>query len=137
MFADRFHRLDWALQVNRIVAATDRFNHAEVYVDTTGAGEPVYESLIAAGCYARAYPFTQRSKAALVDNLSILLEKRLLTLPKPTLWPEGIDELEAFQYSVTDTGNVRTAAPSGFHDDCVMALALAAWHLPLDSGRPN
>ena len=61
---------------------------------------------------------------------------RLLRLPKPTLWPEGIDELEAFQFSVTDMGNVRTSAPSGFHDDCVMALALAAWHLPPEGGAP-
>jgi hypothetical protein len=28
---------------------------------------------------------------------------------------------------VTDAGNVRTSAPSGMHDDCVVALALAAW----------
>jgi hypothetical protein len=137
VFADRFHRLDWALQVNRVVAATDRYNHARVYVDTTGAGEPVFESLWEAGCFPEAYPFTARSKAALVDNLSILLEKGLLTLPRPKLWPEGIDELEAFQYSVTDAGNVRTGAPSGYHDDCVMALALAAWHLPLDAGPPT
>lgn len=41
------HRLDWALQVNRIVAATNRYNHAEVHVDTTGVGEPLYESLFA------------------------------------------------------------------------------------------
>jgi len=47
-------------------------------------------------------------------------------LPRPDLWPEGIDELEAFEYSVTDSGNVRTSAPSGIHDDCVIALALAA-----------
>ena len=52
-----------------------------------------------------------------------------IVLPKPELWPEGIDELESFEYSVTDSGNVRTSAPSGQHDDCVVALALAAWEL--------
>jgi hypothetical protein len=30
---------------------------------------------------------------------------------------------------VTDQGNVRTGAPSGMHDDCVVALALAVWAL--------
>ena len=44
------------------------------------------------------------------------------------MWPELIDELEAFEYAVTDAGNVRTGAPSGFHDDTVIALALAMWH---------
>ena len=79
------------------------------------------------GCRAKGYAFTQRSKAALIDNLSMLLEKRELTLPRPELWPEGIDELEAFQYSVSDAGNVKTGSPFGYHDDCVVALALAAW----------
>jgi len=127
---DRFHRLDWSMQVNRILAATDRYNQALIYCDTTGAGEPVFESLCAAGVFARPYPFTQKSKAALVDNLSLLMEQKLITLPRYDLWPEGIDELEAFQYSVSDAGSVRTGAPSGTHDDCVMGLALAAWHLP-------
>jgi hypothetical protein len=132
---DRFHRIDWSLQVARIHAALARYHDAQVYVDTTGAGEPVYESLCGEGCDALAYQFTNRSKAALVDNLAILLERELLTLPKPQLWPEGIDELEGFQYSVTDTGNTRTAAPSGQHDDCVVALALAAWHLPPEAAE--
>jgi hypothetical protein len=50
-------------------------------------------------------------------------------LPRYELWPEGIDELEAFEYSVTEQGNVRTSAPSGLHDDCVIALGLTAWRL--------
>jgi hypothetical protein len=41
----------------------------------------------------------------------------------------GIDELRAFEYSVTDNGSVRTGAPYGSHDDCVVALALAAWQV--------
>ena len=84
------------------------------------------------------YPFTQRSKAALVDNLAMLLEQNMIALPRPGLWPEGIDELEAFEYSVTDSGNVRTGAPGGMHDDCVIGLALAAWHMREDAIiRPN
>jgi hypothetical protein len=50
-------------------------------------------------------------------------------LPRADLWPEGIDELEAFEYSVTENGAVKTGAPSGMHDDCVVALALAAWQV--------
>ena len=126
---DRFHRIDWSTQVQRIVATTSRYHHAATLVDSTGAGEPVYEALHAEGCRARPYPFTAKSKAALIDNLSLLLETKQIVLPRPDLWPEGIDELEAFEYSVTETGTVRTSAPYGAHDDCVMALALAAWEL--------
>ena len=129
VFVDRFQRVDWVVQVNRIVAATQRYNDCSVYTDTTGKGEPVYEALRRAGCRAKPYLFTQRSKAALIDNLSILFEKKKMRLPRYELWPEGIDELEAFQYSVSNSGNTRSGAPSGAHDDCVIALALAAWPL--------
>ena len=127
VYVDRFHKLDWQIQINRIVAATKRFNDARIYVDSTGAGEPVFESLKRAGIYGDAYPFTQKSKAALIDNLSMFLEKGEVTLPRPDLCPELIDELESFQYSVSDSGNVKTGAPSGIHDDTVIALALATW----------
>ena len=127
VFVDRFHRLDWQLQLQRIQVATARYNRATVMVDSTGAGEPIFEALKRAGCYVKAYPFTAKSKAALVDNLALALEKGEVTLPRPELWPEGIDEIEAFEYSVSDAGNVRTSAPSGIHDDCVVSLALALW----------
>jgi hypothetical protein len=100
-----------------------------MHVDSTGVGEPIYEALRRAGAPAEPYPFTRASKAALIDNLSLMFEKRTITLPRPELWPDGIDELEGFEYSVTDNGNVRTSAPSGMHDDIVISLALAAWDL--------
>jgi len=134
VFVDRFHRMDWALQVGRIKAACDRYNRARVLADVTGVGDPVYEHLIRAGVYSDPYPFTAKSKAALIDNLALALEQGRIVLPREDLWPEGMDELESFQYSVTDAGNVRTGAPSGVHDDCVVALALAAWQLKRNPG---
>ena len=126
-FVDRFNRIDWSVQVKRVKAALDKYQRARVNCDVTGVGDPVYEALRAAGCRAEPYPFTQRSKAALVDNLAMLLEGNQITLPRPELCPELIDELEAFEYSVTERGTTRSSAPSGMHDDCVMSLALAAW----------
>ncbi len=129
VFLDRFHRLDWAIQINRIEATTQRYHQARTLVDSTGVGEPIFESLRRAGVLCEAYPFTQKSKAALIDNLSLMFEQRLITHPRPDLCPELTDELESFEFSVTDQGNVRTGAPSGYHDDCVIALSLAAWQV--------
>jgi hypothetical protein len=126
-FVDRFHRQDWGIQVRRILAGSERHGGPMIVVDSTGLGEPIFETLMGAGCNVEPYPLTQRSKAALINNLAQMLERRLLTLPRPELWPEGIEELESYEYSVTDSGNVTMSAPSGIHDDCVIALALAAW----------
>ncbi len=45
VFVDRFHRLDWGVQIERVRAALGRYNNATVLVDSTGKGEPVYEAL--------------------------------------------------------------------------------------------
>lgn len=124
---DRFTRQDWAIQVNRVRALAKRYNNARMLVDSTGSGEPVFEHLRRAGCYVEGYPFTTKSKADLISNLSLMLENRRLVLPKPEVWPEAIEELEAFEYTTTDAGGVKMGAPYGLHDDCVIALALAAW----------
>ncbi len=129
VFVDRFHRLDWAMQVARIRGALLRYSNADVLVDSTGKGEPIYEALCGENLRATPYAFTLKSKTALIENLSLMLEQRQLRLPRPELWPDGIDELEAFEYSVTDSGNTRMSAPGGMHDDCVIALALAAWQV--------
>ncbi len=128
VFVDRYTRLDWSLQVQRIKAVADRYG-ATVLCDSTGSGEPVYESLLAADVSVEPYPFTMKSKSALIDNLALRLEQRQITLPRVDVCPELIDELEAFEYSITEQGNVKTGAPGGCHDDCVIALALATWQV--------
>jgi len=129
VFLDRFHRIDWQLQIHRIKAAMDRYHTAAVLVDSTGAGEPVFESMQYAGCCVRPYPLTQKTKAALVDNLALLFEQKLLTLPRFEHCPDLIDELEAFEFSISENGNIKSGAPSGIHDDTVISLGLAVWNL--------
>ena len=124
---DRFNRIDWALQIARI-KATCKVYRSYLLVDSTGAGEPVLERLEQAGLAVEGYTLSSPSKAALINNLAIAIEQGEITLPRPELCPELIDELEAFQYVVSESGNVRMEAPSGQHDDCVIALALAQWH---------
>lgn len=130
---DRFQRVDWDIQIGRIKTATERYNKCEVLVDSTGKGEPVFEAIVKGGVRARAYSFTHSSKEDLVNNLALMCEKRMVKLPRIELWPEGIDEIEAFQYSVMPSGTVKTGAPDGQHDDCAVATMLAAWNLRKDA----
>ena len=127
VYSDRFHRVDWSVQVPRIATAVARYNDAWTVIDSTGAGEPIFERLREAGMRCEGYSFTQASKAALVNGLAMMLEQGQITLPRPELAPELIAELEAFEYSVTEGGTVRTGAPPGMHDDCAVSLMLAAW----------
>ncbi|MBL8692505.1 MAG: hypothetical protein JNJ88_02390, partial [Planctomycetes bacterium] len=122
-------RIDWSVQVSRIAAACERYGGPRVFVDSTGPGEPIVASLRSAGIRARPFVMSAQSKTDLINNLALLLEKGEVVLPRPELWSAGIEELESYEFSTSDAGNVRMSSPSGVHDDCVVALALALWPL--------
>ena len=75
---------------------------------------------------AEGFQFTNTSKQQLIEYLSVQLEQQKITFPDI---PELIHELELFQYEITRAGNVRYSAPQGYHDDCVISLALACWQM--------
>jgi hypothetical protein len=42
-------------------------------------------------------------------------------------WEVLTAEMRRYEYDIGPTGQISYAAPSGYHDDCVMSLALAVW----------
>jgi hypothetical protein len=97
---------------------------AQVWLDSTGVGDPIFEALRKEQLRVQGYQFTNNSKEALIDALALTLENheiRLMDLPAQTA------ELSAYQYELTPSRNVRMNAPEGMHDDCVISLALANW----------
>lgn len=40
-------------------------------------------------------------------------------------WDVLTNEMKRYEYEIGPSGGISYSAPSGFHDDCVMALALA------------
>jgi hypothetical protein len=127
VYVDRFRKMPWSAQVTRIKAAVDKYDVHATVVDTTGPGEPIYEALRAEGLFVKSYKFSAKSKPDLINNLSLFFEKKIITIPAPKLWPEGIDELESYEYNTTLAGTLQMSAPVGYFDDCVISLALAAW----------
>jgi hypothetical protein len=91
-------------------------------VDSTGVGDPIVEDLQREHPNIEGYKFTKQSKQQLMEGLALAIQGGEITYPDGVL----VSELEAFMYEYTPSG-VRYAAPSGVHDDCVMALALAVY----------
>ena len=95
-----------------------------VLMDSTGVGDPLLEQIKRMGVAVEGYEFTATSKQQLVEHLSVQIEQEAISFPPIK---EIIHELEIFQYEITRAGNIRYSAPQGYHDDCVMSLALAVW----------
>jgi len=81
---------------------------------------------VRAGVKATGYRIQAGSKQALIDSLVLAIEGKTIAYPEI---PQLLNELEIYEYEMTRAGNVRMNAPSGYHDDCVISLALAIWGL--------
>lgn len=127
---DRFGDIDWVLQRKRLVHMCKRYN-ARLLLDSTGLGDPILDELQREEIRVEGYKFSHASKKDLIENLSMMLENHKLTYPNI---PELINELKLYQYKITPSGITGYEAPSGYHDDCVIALALAAWQLHKPKG---
>ncbi len=135
----RWQGLAWAEQVAQIARLMEQHGVQRVLCDRTGVGDPLVEALQSASSVpVEGLTFTRAVKQSLVESLALMLEREQLQL-----LPDGrlLQELYHFEVSATPTG-ARFGAERGFHDDMVIALALAVRALPpapvagvLTSGR--
>jgi len=125
VFMDRFNIVDWAIQEVRIAESVKKYK-AHLLVDSTGVGDPIFEGLRRMGLNVEGYKFSNESKKQLVQSLMMSFElAKIKIFDDPTL----INEINVFEYEITGSGLISYSAPERYHDDCVMALALANWCL--------
>lgn len=98
--------------------------------DSTGVGDPVVERMRKKRRNIEGFVFTSKSKQQLMEGLAVAIQQRLIRFPDGPIRAE----LDNFEYTYTRNG-VLYSAPEGYHDDCVMALALA-WR-KYEQQRPN
>jgi len=125
VYFDRLRRIAWEVQIARIAAVCKSFSCSAV-VDATGIGDALIDRLQAAGVGVLPFRFTGASKERLIDNLVIQIEAQQVQLLDEKV---QTDELMAFRATRGVGGGIRYSAPSGGHDDCVIALALASSRL--------
>lgn len=115
---ERWNNVPWRDTIKRIweIVGED----TPTLVDSTGVGDPVLEELQVEHGNFKGYQFTGPSKQRLMEGLAVSIQGREITFPDGPIK----NELLLFEYQIGRTG-VRYAAPEGYHDDCVCALALA------------
>ncbi|HJW30885.1 MAG TPA: terminase family protein [Saprospiraceae bacterium] len=133
----RLNQMSWTRQVATILAIAKSYD-ATIVVDSTGVGEPIYDRLATGdvshwGYHSTEYvnlprpiPYylTHASKMRMIDSLAIALEHGNLNLMNIDI---QTNELISYEYISEPGITIRTGAPEGLHDDCVIALGLANW----------
>lgn len=115
-YFNRFQK-DWK-QTKETILTIDRSK--PVLIDSTGVGDAITEDLQHSFSQMEGFKYTSQTKQQLMELLASSIQKGEIKFPDN----EIKNELEVFEYQFTATG-VRYNAPTGFHDDCVNALALA------------
>ncbi len=119
-----WNQLNWPIQIERIVRFV-RKHKAVLVMDSTGIGDVVYDSLVSQLSEIVPIHLTSASKTDLIQRLQVSIEQRDISMPRD--WSDVVDELNRFEWSITEKGTLTYSAPDGFHDDWVIALALASY----------
>lgn len=117
-YFDRFQK-DW----RQTKEAIRGLINAPILMDSTGVGDPIFEDLQRDNIPVTGFKFSSTTKQQLMEGLASAIQQRRITFPEGPI----TEELLIFEYQYTAHG-VKYSAPSGFHDDCVMSLALAWQH---------
>jgi len=122
VYLDRFNQIDYHLQTLRFKNTWNLFKPMYTVAEKNNMGDPLIEDLQSQGYPIKAFATTQGSKDAIIKGLSLAFEQQTLRIiPDDIL----IGELQSYEMEQTASGAWKYSAPSGMHDDTVMALALA------------
>jgi phage FluMu gp28-like protein len=125
VYFNRFRGTGYSAQKELIARAVKDYR-ARLVMDSTGVGEPIFDDFRRDGLDVTGYHFTEGSKRRLVENLIVEMDARRVCIADVAVLTA---ELEAFRYVTNRSGRLSYEGPSGGHDDCVIALALAVWGL--------
>jgi hypothetical protein len=129
---DRFHRMPFEAQYERIMKLHKMYNNALTAVDQTSIGLAPVEALRTRGMVVRPIMISSnQEKRRLVDQTALRVGDRGYRFPQ---WDQLVNEMDRYEATeqTSPNGNtfVRYSAPSGFYDDVVMSVALATEVLP-------
>lgn len=123
---EAFRRIPWSQILDRVVSFIGATGARRVVPEQNSIGDPLIEQLEErlAGRGISVEPFltTATSKRQAIERLALAIEQRQCSFPDI---PQLVNELELYEYSTSGSGSVRFSAPSGQHDDAVMAFAFA------------
>ena len=121
-YFDRF-KLSWEQTISKIKQLRERDPYTQMVVDSTGVGSVILERLQVEVVNVTGFEFTGKSKPIIIHNLIKDLELGNIKINKATA-----QEMYTFEFKLTSAGGIKYESAAGFHDDCIMALAMANYY---------
>jgi len=130
--------ISFDLQLQRLIFLCERFKPKICALEANPGtmNDPLAEQaskLLPARTRLERFVTTNSSKANIIEQLALEFERTHITIPAH---PALIGELKSFRYELSKSGNYIYAAPEGWNDDLVIALAIANWYAASLSATP-
>ena len=134
-YIERWNKDTWSNIVGKVVSRINEFS-CNTLVEVNGIGDPIFEQLkdkVNDSQLIIPFVTTSKSKQDIIEQLVVANQnKEVKVLDKDWL----LKELDLFTYEYNPkTKSVRYSAPNGFHDDSVMATAIAYHSLKINSNK--
>lgn len=121
----RENKQDWSYMVGEILTKVKKWN-ATVMVEVNSIGDVVFEMIKKQWQDSHPFVTSNKSKNDIIEGLAVDLNNLDVMIPSEELFPPLQFELSIYEYEYSPkTRTLRYNAPSPFHDDCVMSLAIA------------
>lgn len=124
VYYDRFTNVTSPVLKERLIGTFDIFRPKKIFLELNNQGGPIYDDLKVIHKVKNIVGFntTGKSKPEIINALIASFSKKDIKVVNDDIIKS---ELEAFTMSFSSTGSTKFSAPSGFHDDIVMSLAIA------------
>lgn len=120
----RWENIEAPELMNEIVEINKKWKFIKVLIESNNQGLTIFQDLKRRMSNIEEFSTNSKTKPEIINRLIHLFNTKEIKLV--------IDEylrieLEAFIFKQNINGNIKFMAESGFHDDCVMAFAIARW----------
>lgn len=123
---ERFNKIDYRFQRMKLETMAKQYDPDWIICEANSIGEVNIEELRTIPVYGKrikSFYTTNKSKRHIIESLALAFTKEEIQIINHR---ELLGELERFQMVQNpNTGVITYSAPDGFHDDCVMSLAIA------------
>lgn len=119
----RINKLETPELIRQLSEFIKKWNPVKTIIETNNQGKIVMDLLKQSGVHRiEGFTTTALSKNEIINDLMAAFAKKEIKILNDDIIK---GEIEAFTYTISDTGKVTFAARNGFHDDIVMSLAFS------------
>ena len=123
VFIDRYRHDSWSNIIDKVSKVINEYN-ANTFIEINSIGDPVFEMLKQKANPNLIQPFltTSKSKQDIIEQLAVANQNKDCSFLKID-WLEKEFEVFTYEYN-PKTRSIKYSAPTGFHDDGIMATAI-------------